>query len=312
VTGTALSRGSLIPVGINADSAGSYSVGFMTATAATTADLTAGTINTTGPNDLKYNEWSATTASIQNAFDKVRLVSAGLNVQCTANFTNNSGKYTACFAPRNYSRGMGGTAIPITYIQNMPDSVTVPISLEKGVTVSYAPCDEYCNSYAEVGVNQSTLAFTLPTPADYTFWENWRQYTPGEFWCSVDGAPSGATFLVTFVANYEGIPSSNNFLLDSAANTSKSDPVALAHALKVRDEVPTAMATSAEANGIAFNSSNKMESGMSLTHSAPTSQEPRMFDSLLNVLAAAPSAIESGISIANKLSPLISAGLSLI
>lgn len=314
VTLTALSRGSLIPIGINGDTTGSFVAGFIAGSAATTADLTTGTLNTNGPNDIRFLEWSAASPTIQNAFDKVRLVSAGLNVQCTSNFSSNSGKYTAVFAPRNYSRFIGGTAIPITYLQNMPDSITVPISLEKGVTITYSPCDEYCNSYAQVGSNQSGTNFTLPTPADATFWENWRQYTPGEFWCAIDGAPANATFQCTFVANYEAIPSQNNFLLDSASSTSKSDPIALAHALKVRDEVPTAIASSAEANGVAFDLSNKMENGLSMTHTSTGASggEPMMFDSLLNVLAGAGNLVDKVSNIGSKLSPLINLGLAAI
>jgi hypothetical protein len=302
-----VSAGSLIPIPTpDIDTGGqSYFAGMIFGSAATLANLTEGIHGTTGVHGIELQQWKSTNVMVPDTFDKVRLVSAGLNVQCTSNFSSNQGKYTAGFAPRNYSRTAGGQPFPVSYIQNLPDSVTIPISLEKGVTVTYSPVDEYSFRYAQIGVNQTpTGAPFAPNPlASAADWETQAQYSPGELWCAIDGAAANATFLVTCVLNYEGIVSNNNLLLASSMH-SKQDPIAMTHALRVRESVPKALASSAMANGIAFNGP---PSG--LTTNTASRTQPQMFDSILNTLAKAPQAIEQAGSFMDKISPMLEEGL---
>lgn len=310
-TASHVSAGSLIPIptsGIPGSVTDSF-VGMEFGTDATLANLTEGAVpgTGTGVKPIQFTQWFVSNPTVPTYFDKVRLVSAGLNIQCTANFSNNQGKYTAAFAPRNYSRAIGGVAIPLTYIQQMPDSITVPISLEKGITVTYSPVDEYSYRYAQIGNAGGIGDRFEPDITSAADWEINAQYSPGELWCAMDGAAANATFLVTAVFNYEGIVSTNSLLL-SSAETSKADPIAMTHALRVRDAVPTAQATSANANGMAFGQSSPSD------FKAVTSgdKSPRMFDSILNVLSSAPQTIDKVTSAMDSLTPYAEQGLELI
>ena len=169
--------------------------------------------------------------------------------------------------------------------------------------------DEYSFRYAQIGVNQTPTGSPFaPSPlATAADWETQAQYSPGEMWCAIDGAAANATFLVTCTLNYEGIVSNNNLLFASSAH-SKQDPIAMTHALRVREEVPKAIASSAMANGLAFNGA---PTGLT---TAPVSgnTQPRMFDSILNVLAKAPQAIEQAGTFMDKVSPVLEEGMEFL
>jgi len=324
---SAVSKGSLIPVLIASDAVGSYSAGMIFGTAATSADLTLGTLGTTGVNDIKFTSWQASNPAVPNLFDKVRLVSAAVNVQCTANFSNNQGKYTGAAATRNYSRAQSGNGYPITYVQNLPKSRTVPISNEKGITVRYSPVDDISRQYVTIGNNQSTngpIPFSIPNGSG-----DWEQNTSlaaavgGELWVAIDGASTTATFLVTASFNYEGIPDVNNVLfsaMNSLADVSDHDPIAYIHGQTVSNSAPQVIGSSQSANGEInekFNLLNNLPAnGMDVPKSASSFS---MFDSLLNVidkapqiLAKVPELVEKGGEAYESLSPMLESALAFL
>jgi len=321
---SAIAVGSLVPIQIASDAGGSYVCGFLNGSAATSADLTLGTLNTTGPQDLKFSQWNATTPTIPTMFDKVRLVSAGLNVQFTGNFTNNSGKYTAAFAPRFYSRNGGGLAIPISAIAQIPGARQVPVSQNSGVTVIYEPLDSKSLEYVQVGYIQQASApsYTIANALD---WDT--KLAPaegGELWVAIDGSVSTTTFQVTFVGNYEGVPSSSSVLLAQMAQTQSHDPLMVAHAMNVADTVPNVVASSAQAQGTATGLNTSIAQGIPASgndlayHPAPPASNSGsqssgggFMDKILGMISD-PSTISNIMSGVEKFTPLIESGLALL
>lgn len=306
--------GSLVPINITGTLAGdSYQVGMIAGTAATSADLTAGSPGTTGVSPIRFAQWSSTSPTVQTNFEKVRLVSAGLNVQFTGNFTHNSGKYTVAYGPRNKSRGRGGNPFPISYLQTFPESRTIPISLNEGATIRYEPTDEYSFRYTQMGASDVTYIQGYPLVTSNDWEDQVAQACGGELWCSIDGCDSGTTFQCTFVANYEGIVSSNAFLLASAAMTSHSDPIAMAHGLRVSEAAPNVSAGSYQANATAMNSTNSL-SDVSFNPGFPDQGEakPTMFDKVLGMIASAPAAIDSAVGAFETIAPYAEAALAFI
>jgi len=304
----ALGFGSLIPIPIQSNVPQSYVVGMINGSAATINDVTAGVVGTTGPSTIKFLQWQASALTVPSQFDKVRLVSAGLNVQFTGNFTANSGKFTIGYAPRNYSRASSGQPIPITQIQALPDSRTVPISLNEGVTIRYEPVDDYSFRYTQIGgISGFYPQYTIASSTD---WETIvAQACGGELWVTVDGAPANTTFQCTFVANYEGIPETNSFLLNGLKSTSTHDPIALTHALRVNDAVPNVSAGSFEANGTAMNTTVAQEE---LNYHPAPSDSPGMFDKLLGMLEKAPDFISKAGSAVEKVTPLLEGAMEFL
>jgi len=316
---TAVSVGSLVPVKISSDAGASHVVGFTFGTAATAADVTAGTLNTTGPIDLKLAQWQASVPTVQSLFDKVRLVSAGLNVQFTGNFTNNSGKYTAAFVPRDYSRVNGGLTHPISYLALMPGARQVPVSQNTGVTVLYEPLDSISTDYTQIGLAPDGTELAWPVVSATSWRTLLGQAEGGELWVAIDGSVAATTFQVTTVLNYEAIPLKESLLMNQTSASQKADPIAYSHAFNIAASSPNVFASSGEAQGTASglgsdHIGNSASAPNLAYHPAPpttNSNSGSMMDSVLGMITD-PSTISKGMSMIEKFSPLIEAGLALI
>jgi hypothetical protein len=305
---------SLIPISITGTNSGaSYQVGMIGGTAASTTDLTAGVPGTTGVSPIRFAQWSAATPTVQTSFEKVRLVSAGLNVQFTGNYTHNSGKYTIAYGPRGHSRAQGGNAFPLAYLAQFPESRTVPISLNEGATIRYEPVDEYSFRYTLIGANNTSYIQAYPIVTSNDWEDQVAQAEGGELWCAVDGSDSGTTFQCTFVANYEGIVTSNSFLLASAAQSSVSDPIALTHALRVSESAPNVQSGSYEANSTAMNTIDQAKE-MSFHPSPPGGSEssPQMFDQLLSMISRGSDVVKDVSGVVEKIAPFAAGALALL
>lgn len=278
--------GSLVPMNYGPSSVYYLIAGMTHSAAATATDLILQVGSTPIPS-IVFPQWGIPPAqdTVGGAFDKVRLVSAGLNVQFTGNFTQNSGKYTAAFVPRQYTYDSyaGNEAIPLSFIQQMPTSRSAPINLNEGITVRYEPLDTISNQYSEQGVRAYD-------PVNDKNWSGLLPALGGEMWVCIDGAPPGTTFNVVYTGNYEGVPKSNSFLLTSVAEASQNDPIAMTHALRVSDAAPNVVVSSAEANNEIV---EKVMQAEEMSTTAIEHEQPSMFDKMVGLMNKFGSVVEN-------------------
>lgn len=189
-----------------------------------------------------WDDWKLSNISVQNLFSQVRLVSFGLAVAYTGAPLVASGTLTAVMVPYATARDIikGGTTFTLNQIQNLPGASVVPINKECGSMARYIPYDVNSQIYVETDTFANSI---IPLDA-----ETIRRHIPGVLFVVASGMSPASPWSLqaSLVGNYEGVPreSAVNFV---SAQVSRSDPIGLAHASNVMEELPTALPTSAPA-----------------------------------------------------------------
>lgn len=222
---------SLVPAG---DTAGSYPYGLgMVGVGSTTVLFKTGLTQIFHPIE----------PIVRTTFAMMRLVSAGLHVYPTANFTLTDGTLYGAFIPKGKStagmlRGVSDAAGPVessftvATAKTLPGLVTVPVNMPGGLNLRYAPTDEGCMQFA---IMNSVDALTDDSV-------EWARHDIGGFIVFADGCNSNAavTFNIELVLNFEAIPMSNAFIPTSGPPI--DDPLGLATATNLIKEEDTARA----------------------------------------------------------------------
>jgi hypothetical protein len=206
-----------------------YVVGFTNAATATSTNVFNGGVSFT------LDGWSGATPMIPDLVDNVRLVSAGLAMKWDGSASSNSltaGTFTAAFLPRDYVRSnlssMSLTTMSYDTVTHLPGSITVPIfpvaqdvdEDSSGVSVTYVPVDEDCNTFVDTGVDAVVL--------DRDTQQLWN---PGALLIVASGGSANTAFSIQIVLNYEGIASKNSLLIENATSRAIDDPIARSQAI---------------------------------------------------------------------------------
>lgn len=266
------SYGGLIPLSNTASAPSTYAIG-MTSDPSTC--LVTNLFPSTGTLfPIQFDQWNNTTNSVGALFEKARLVSAGLAVSYTGTSFDSKGKMTLAYAPRGFSRvNLANTLMTSDKIASLPGSRVISVNELKGGEVLYKPQDNVSLRYCDLDQVVTSSSVVVPEEAQC-----------GELWFVADGLTDGATFQVTFIANYEGLPRINQLNLITGT-ISPSDPISLSHGLNEAAKLPSAVEGTDRASGLetglADAVSPQVTDGSALTHTSNSKQEKSMFDSLL-------------------------------
>lgn len=264
--------GGLVPTTTQVSPTGDYVFGQLHNTASTATDL----FNTQAAlADAVYlDRWTTGNNAIPSLFQYVRPVAIGCSVDYLGATLNAKGRITAGFAPKAQFRGTG--FIGVDDIFRFPGSTQVPVNKLTGGTVLYKPLDYTSFNYTNESqvYDYSTLATTEPVY--------------GGMFIAVDGATANDTVVFTIVAHYEGVPKTNQVDL-VGVSPSRSDPLALAHAMNEVQQMPSAIPMSVfTAPPVGVSAQGPLSTG---SYTAPvvtgfqgtshTASEPAMLDSIL-------------------------------
>jgi len=218
------SSSNFIPLPINLNTQGSntqYVVGLVnSALGNQNYFTTSGIAASSQAAPIVFENWNSSTNAVEGAFRSVRLVSAGLAVECSGSRYTAAGTYTAASLPKGFLRDTAISAITPDVIKNYPGAILTPVNQFTGVSLTYNPTDPSCFDYQRV---------------DQTSGEETWGCAPGAFVVTVDGCPAGTFFNCTLVCNYEAIPRSDTLSFISIAPT-LNDPLALAEAENARQD----------------------------------------------------------------------------
>lgn len=214
-------RAGLIPedifVGIDGNNTDKFALGFTTYQDSTTISLFSQSLTAgEGSDAIIQTAWSVDDPAVPGTFDQVRLVSMGMSFESTAAVTDQKGFFIAASLPRQFLDNVSLNAISANLIENFPGAIRVPLNTGKGVTVTYNPTDNQSFEYVRTDLSEHDILSQ-----------------PGILIIVAVGCEPGTEMLCTIVANYEGIPKSNN-LSFVQSEASIADPDALADAMNRR------------------------------------------------------------------------------
>jgi len=178
--------------------------------------------------------WNASNATIPATFQAVRLVSAGLAVECTASRYTAAGSLIGASVPKAFLKDASLTSITTTLVKSYPGAVVCPVNEFKGISMTYNPSDPSCYDYVPVGTSGGDPSYKAQV---------------GTFIVVVEGAPASCSFNTTIVLNYEGIPQTDKLSFISVQPT-LDDPIALAEADNARQEDPLVVANTKGFGGL--------------------------------------------------------------
>lgn len=180
---------------------------------------------------------------VRGTFRMMRLVSGGLHVYPTMNFTLTDGTLYGAFLPKgcstlgflksvNTTTGPQESALLISTLKTLPGLVTVPVSAQGGLNLRYVPTDEGCMDFALMNDTDALINDSV----------EWARHDIGGFVVFADGCNSAAavTFNIELVLNFECVPKSNAFVPTSGPPL--DDPLGLATATNLIKEEETARA----------------------------------------------------------------------
>lgn len=155
----------------------------------------------------------------------IRVVSCGLAMRTTGNYTNNQGYFIANSLPGNFFGTPIGNVSTST-LQNAPGAITSScIGALKGVECTYTPFDNRCYQYTASNITGGTVPVNDP---------RFIPLNPGMLYVIALGQVSGVTFLYDIVLNYEIIVASGNLAFGVRPNL--QDPLAMSTAINSREE----------------------------------------------------------------------------
>lgn len=139
-----------------------------------------------------------TSETLRSYSDGVRVVSASITVQSEASLQNNSGMMVGYINP--YPDQLFPTGLPLTTYANHYKSGLVPINNNRPCMVKYLPVKQNGGMY-DMFYEPTNGVGSAANGASVPFYE---------MGVLINGAPSGTTFLVTVVVNYEFLPVKNS------------------------------------------------------------------------------------------------------
>lgn len=251
--------------------------------------------------DIAFPKWNSASSSIPATFQKVRLVSLGVNLQFTGNFQTNQGKMSACVVPPGYFKTLGQqNNISVNMIETAPQSKIIPVSANQGITLIWHPQDIGVQQYTNVSNDQGPITHLIATSGDYK-----QQTLAGELLIAITGAEPGTVFQATIVGNYEGIALKNDFIMDLPSFHSKSDPIANSHAMNVAEKAPTVVEGSKAVNKSVSEINSEFHAYPTDSSTQPRKRvesEPTLFDDILEGIGKTSDTV---LDIANKATPII-------
>lgn len=282
-------RGSLVPISYS--SGENYSVGMVNPTTATSNALFGVTSGV--PTSITLPQWT----SVTGLYNQVRLVSFGVRVVFTGNYTNAQGTITIVSATRDWMRDyseMSSGGLSITALQLHPDVQILSVPKDFGGQAIYKPLDTSSLLYNDV--NYVVDLATEPIPASAL---------GGEIYIAVSGAVEGQSFQMDAVWNFEAIPRTNQLDLIST-NVSKFDSVSHESTWNALPDMPTALPIGVKGSGPEAKIpavSVVEDKFMSEPHPA---QERTMLEKVVDGLG---SALDTGVKVAEKVAPFLAAVL---
>lgn len=258
---------------------------------------------------LTFAQWSVANPTIPTAFNKARLVSAGMAVDYLGAPLNASGTITIASVPRRtLSAKQQATGLSLTDIQNLVGARVIPIPKQTGGMCIYTPQDNVSYEYQTLtDVVTITSVEQLP-----------ERMLGGEMYAVISGAVKDDLVQVTAVFNYEAIPQQNTLNIVQP-ETSKSDPLELSAIMNRIDGVPKAHIGTGPANGMITGSTQlKTPGGQS---SAVTKTKPEVgnqvsgdtiTEKLLGGAESIEQIIDKGLALGKKVAPLAEIALSLL
>jgi len=284
--------GSLIPVGVSPSANNDFAVGMIGPSGATSSTLfgTSGTL----PAPIALTSYGSSSSTVVTLFNQVRLVSFGVRIVFTGNFTNAQGTITIVSATRQWLRNntaMQNGAITLALLQSHPEVQIISIPRDFGGTAIYKPLDNVSMQYTDV-----TETYALTDMPESAF--------GGEIYIAVTGAVSAQSFQVDACWNFEGVPRTNQLDLVSTS-ISKSDAVSLESTFNALPDMPSALPLSQ------VKESSKEVSVPDLTRhdeqimtDRHPSQDKTMIEKIVDGVGTA---LDGGIKIAEKVSPFLAA-----
>lgn len=256
------------------------------------------------------NLWSSGTPTVPNAFQKIRLVSAGISVDYLGTALAAKGTLTIVSLPRSYFRAKQRSVTPLTLadIQNAPGVRIIPLNRLSGGTAVYHPLDLKSFDYVDMDTTIDNSSETTEAVGEGSF--------GGEMYAVIQEAEASAGVQVTYVGNYEGIPRANTLNI-VMATPSKSDPLELSSVMNKISQVPKSF------EGTQFNAgltSGKTQlpaaegpkhQSMTVTKSTAKSDETFM-EKMLSGASGLSGVIDKGLEIGKKVAPLAELALSFL
>lgn len=244
--------GTLIPLDLEIDTdTASYEFGYRLGSGAIISNLFNDTDVADTANTISVPNWDSSAATVPTTFSKVRLVSLGLNIQFTGNYTENKGTMVLAFVPYGYSKqkynGAAESRTDISWVFEMPGMKIIPVNTMSGATCIYMPISSEMFEFTTIAdPDGEPLVYEVNDSGAYTTWL--AKSACGEIWCIASGCEPEATFQVTSFLNYEGIASKNTFLLQPSGE-SPDDTTGLGMAMNVFQHTPNVSIGSADVNG---------------------------------------------------------------
>jgi len=306
-------QGGLIPTTRASGGANNFVVGMISNSDASTpinpaVDLFPSGDSPASNSPIYLQQWTTGGVGIPELFDKARLVSGGVAVDYTGTDFDNAGTYTAVMAPRdsvikNFMNN--STAVPISVLQNLPDSKVIPVNKNAGCTVLYRPQDFVSLNYCDLQTVYDDANYALIPQEVYG----------AEFYVVVTGGTAGKVFQVTCVLNYEAIPLFNTVDLFSVS-TSESDPLELSATFNALENVvPVAMGTD-ESLSPSHPINSMPNEHSSVEHNVEPISLPgeglSFMDSIFEALGGAGGPVKEVVKFAKDVTPLVSTALSML
>lgn len=257
---------------------------------------------------INLSSWNTASPTVPGLFNLGRIVSAGMSMQYTGAPLNASGMFTSSSVPLATLRNRFNTSWSATQLQNLPGSSVSPINDFAGTSCRYLPYGPECNQYVQLDVDAESVQEDDGTDIE--------RHTPGGLTITATGMPAGAwSVSYAIVINFEAIPktSSASFI---TTETSKSDPIMMAHASNVLTELPPGLpsAKASETSPPAAGGSGAPGQDMQI-HETPVARTPeheaklKKSDSsplgfLGSLLDGVPNVLKDSAGVLSKVAPL--------
>lgn len=280
--------GGLVPY--NTGGGSNYTVGFTLPTGAQTTALINAAVTT-----ISIPNFNLIQNTIPANFSRVKLVSWGVKVMYTGNALNAAGKLTLAYAPVGTLTNAvaGTTTFNLNQVLALKNVFVFPVAslMTKAAAIRWKPTDISDQAYVQVSTQVSYLPSGQPYPPGCA---------PCEIFLIADGVPVGGTFWLEEVWNFQAIPTTStlNFV---STGVPKYDPISLAHAQNVIQELPAATLVPP------VPSENMAAPETNIRHHEPTEQKP-LFEQIMGPGGW----VDKGLQVAETFTPMVKGLLSLL